>query len=45
MTDATNDDKAEARESVGAVWREHAGSVLGVLARRLADLDLAEESL
>ena len=31
--------------TVGAVWREHAGSMLGVLARRLADLDLAEESL
>ena len=28
-----------------AVWREHAGSMLGVLARRLGDLDLAEEAL
>jgi RNA polymerase sigma-70 factor (ECF subfamily) len=27
------------------VWREHAGSMLGVLARRLGDLDLAEEAL
>jgi predicted RNA polymerase sigma factor len=30
---------------VGTVWREEAGSMLGVLARRLGDLDLAEEAL
>ncbi len=34
-----------AAAAVGAVWREHAGSMLGVLARRLGDLDLAEEAL
>jgi len=37
--------ESEAAAAVGAVWREHAGSMLGVLARRSGDLDLAEESL
>jgi predicted RNA polymerase sigma factor len=27
------------------MWREHAGSMLGVLSRRLGDLDLAEDAL
>ena len=35
----------EAKEAVDAVWRESAGSMLGVLARRLGDFDLAEEAL
>jgi RNA polymerase sigma-70 factor (ECF subfamily) len=39
-----NPDEA-ARAAVDAVWREHAGSMLGVLAKRLGDLDRAEEAL
>ena len=41
MTEATD----EAKAATGAVWRDHAGSMLGVLARRLGDLDLAEDVL
>jgi RNA polymerase sigma-70 factor (ECF subfamily) len=32
-------------DAIEAIWREHAGSMLGVLARRLGDLDRAEEAL
>lgn len=42
---AARDGNDTARAAVDAVWREHAGSMLGVLARRLGDLDRAEEAL
>lgn len=34
-----------AQAAVDAVWREHAGSMLGVLVKKLGDLDRAEEAL
>jgi predicted RNA polymerase sigma factor len=36
---------AEVRRALERVWREEAGSMLGVLSRRLGDLDRAEEAL
>jgi predicted RNA polymerase sigma factor len=44
-TGAVSDATEEAKAAIGAVWRDHAGSMLGVLARRLGDLDLAEDAL
>jgi predicted RNA polymerase sigma factor len=41
----SRDGNGGARAAVDAVWREHAGSMLGVLAKRLGDLDRAEEAL
>jgi predicted RNA polymerase sigma factor len=35
----------QARQALERVWREDAGSMLGVLSRRLGDLDRAEEAL
>jgi predicted RNA polymerase sigma factor len=35
----------DVRPLLDATWREHAASMLGVLARRLGDLDRAEEAL
>jgi predicted RNA polymerase sigma factor len=39
------DGMSDARQALDQVWRADAGSVLGVLARRLGDLDRAEEAL
>jgi predicted RNA polymerase sigma factor len=36
---------SDARQALDRVWRTDAGGVLGVLARRLGDLDRAEEAL
>ncbi|MGW5671605.1 hypothetical protein ACWEVO_27260, partial [Micromonospora sp. NPDC003776] len=35
----------EATAALDRVWRAEAGSMLGVLSRRLGDLDLAEDAL
>jgi RNA polymerase sigma-70 factor (ECF subfamily) len=36
---------ADLRDALDEVWRSHAASMLGVLSRRLGDLDRAEEAL